>query len=68
MKCKVWGIQSITTSYLCMVIYPKYAYYDNHFEMYRNIKSLCCAPANNTVGQLYFEDKQTYSQKKRSDF
>ena len=33
--------------------------YGDHFVMYRNIKSLCCAPGTNTaVGQLYFNLKK----------
>ena len=39
-----------------MVTYYNYAYYGDHFEMYRNIESLCCAPGNNTVVQLCFEN------------
>ena len=33
--------------------------YGDHFEMHRDIKSLRCAPRNNTVGQLYSDYKQT---------
>lgn len=30
-----------------------------HFEMYRNIESLCCVSgANSAIGQLYFTHKQ----------
>ena len=42
----------------------------DHFVMYRNIKSLCCAPGTNMVFQATFQkqtSEQTISQKKRSD-
>ena len=59
MKCTVWGIQSTTKGYLCMVTYHNQAYCDHHFEMYRK-KSLCCEMEKyNVVGQLYFKSKHT---------
>ena len=34
--------------------------YADHFEMYRNIESLCCVTeTNSVVGQLYFKNEQT---------
>ena len=44
-------------------------FHGDHFAMYRNIESLCCAPeTNSVVGQLYFKNKQTEnSEKKRSE-
>ena len=35
----------------------------DHFVMYRNIKSLCCAPGTNLVGQLHFKNEQTQRKK-----
>ena len=58
-KCTVWGIQSTTKDYLCMVTYYNQTYCDDHFEMYRK-KSLCFEMEKyNVVGQLYFKNIQT---------
>ena len=40
-----------------------------HFEMYRNIESLCCVSGTNSVvDQLYFTNKQVkQTHRKRSD-
>ena len=39
----------------------KQTYRSEHFEMYRNIKSLCCVTGTNrVVGQFYFKNKQTH--------
>ena len=42
---------------------------DDHFEMYRNIKSFCCITETKTVLQvnLYFKNKETNKLMKRSD-
>ena len=48
MKCKVWGVYSITFPYLCMTT-EGYETYHNHFEMYTHIKTLCYAPGTNIV-------------------
>ena len=43
-----------------MVTDQNQAYCGDHFEMYRNIESLCCVTGTNSVvGQLYFKNKQT---------
>ena len=40
------------------------SYCGDHFENYRNIKSLCCVTGTNTaVGPLYFKNKQRDSEK-----
>ena len=52
-KCTVWGIQSVITQYLCMVTYRNLTQLGDHFEMYRNIKSLCCVAGTNVVLQRW---------------
>ena len=43
-----------------MVTDDNYIYHGDHFEMYRNVKSLCYIPgAKSVVGQLYIKNKQT---------
>ena len=45
-------------------------YRGDHFEMYRSTESLCCVPGTNIVLQVNYTsktNKQTNSQKKRSD-
>ena len=60
MKFTVWGIWSIIMYQLCMVVDHDQTYHGDHFEIYRNIKSLWCVPGTNSVvGQLHFENKQT---------
>ena len=39
-------------------------YYDDDFEVYRNIKSLCCVPKTNMVLQVNYMSKTTNLQKK----
>ena len=41
----------------------------DHFVMYRNIKSLCCAPGADVVLQVNYtsKTKETNSERKRSD-
>ena len=47
MKCTIWGTQSVTEWYLCMLTQPNHcAYCSDHFEMYRNIRSLCYLTEN----------------------
>ena len=66
-KGTVWGTQLMTVEHLFMVTDGNWTYCGGHFEMHRNIQSLCCAPGTTiVVGQLYFK-RQTHSQKKRSD-
>ena len=48
-----------------MVTDGKQTYHDDHFEVYKNIESLCCALGTN-VGKLCFKNKQTNLEKKRS--
>ena len=45
--------------------YGNQTYCGDHFKMYRNIKSLCCAPENNIVLQVKITSKrkQTKSEK-----
>ena len=53
-----------------MVTDGKQTYHGDRYEMYRNIESLCCAPGTNIVLQVNYTsktNKQTNSQKKRSD-
>ena len=33
----------------CVVTDDNHAYHGDHFEMYRNIESLCCVPGTNIV-------------------
>ena len=43
-------------------------YHGDHFEMYRNIESLLCAPGNNIVLQVNYTsitNKQKHSHRKR---
>ena len=61
----VWGIQSITMQYLCMMTDDK-TYPGDDFEKYRNTVSLCCVPGTNILLQVNYASK-TNSQKKRSD-
>ena len=42
-----------------MVTDSNQTYCGDHFEMYRNIESLCCVTEN--VSQLYLKNKQTNS-------
>ena len=50
--------ENIVNNYvMSLVTYHNYSYY---FEMCRNIQSLCCVIATNSiVGQLYFKKKST---------
>ena len=57
MKCTVWGIQSITMSYLCMVTYRNQIYRGDQFEMCRNIESLGCVTETNIVLQVNYTSK-----------
>lgn len=42
-----------------MVTQCKQTYHCDHFDMYRNITSLCCVTGNNSVaGQLYFKTNE----------
>ena len=51
-----------------MVTDGNQSYCGDHFEMYRNIKSLCCTPATNVVLQIIYTSKANkQTQKKRSD-
>ena len=57
-----------------MVTYCNYNYRADHFEMYRNSKSLCCVTGTNIVLQVNYTsktnkqtNKQTNLEKKRSD-
>ena len=44
-----------------MVTYCSSTYYSDHFETYRNIKSLCgVTGANSVVDQLLFQNQQTH--------
>ena len=54
-----------------MVTYCNYTYHGDHFEIYRNIKSLCCTTGTNIV--LWFNytsktNKQTYNQTHRKRY
>ena len=57
MKCAVWGIQSIPTEYLYVVTDQNQTYYADHFEMYRNLESLCCVTGTNIVFQVNYTSK-----------
>ena len=52
--------------YLCMVPDDNQIYHGDHFEMYRNIDSLCCVTQTNVVLQINYTSK-TNTKKKRSD-
>ena len=44
-----------------MVTDHNQTYHSDNFEIYRNIKTLCCVTGTNSVvGQLYFKNKQTH--------
>ena len=43
-----------------MVTDHNQTYHSDNFEIYRNIKTLCCVTGTNSVvGQLYFKNKLT---------
>lgn len=43
---------------ICMVTYCSWTYSGDHFEMFRNIESLChVTGTNSVVGHLYFKNK-----------
>ena len=65
MKGIAWE-SSLIITYLFMVTQHKQTYHADHFEMYKNIKSLCCITKNNTVLQVTYTSKQMNLQKKRS--
>ena len=49
---------------ICMVTYCSWTYSGDHFEMFRNIESLChVTGTNSVVGQFYFKTNH----RKRSD-
>ena len=66
MKCTMWRVWSIIMKYLCMVTDDNQTNNGDHFEMYRNIESLCCVPETNRVLYISYTSK-TNSQNKISD-
>ena len=67
MKCTVWGLQSITMEYLCMMTDGNQTYHSDHFEMYRNIESLCCVPGTNIVLQISYTSKTNKQTHRKRD-
>ena len=47
---EMYSVEKVVNNYVIsfMVTYGNYIYHSNHFEMYRNIKSLCCVTGTNT--------------------
>ena len=54
MKCTAWGILVNNNVISCMVTDGNQTYHGDHFEMYRNIESLCCVPETNIVLQVSY--------------
>ena len=56
MKCTGWEIESV----MHLSLYGDRLELDLHFEMYRNIESLCCTVSTNRLLQVnYIPQKQT---------
>ena len=56
-KCTVWGIQSITMEYLCVMTDGNQTYRDDCFKMYGRTESLCCILATNIELQVNYTSK-----------
>ena len=67
MKCTVQGIQSIPLKYICMLKDCSQTYPLDHFEMYRNIKLLCCVTETNIVLQVNYTSKTSKKNSQKRD-
>ena len=67
MKCTAQGVQSVNIYYVYMVTYSNQTHPGDHFEIHRNIKSLCCMIGTNIVLQVNYTSKKKNTQKKRTD-
>ena len=68
-RCKMYSVQRIVNTYvyICMVTYHNQTYGD-HFEIYRNIESLCCVTETNMVLEDNYISKTNKSREKEIRF
>ena len=62
-RCEMYSVGNIVNNCLISLVTDGNQTHDDHFELYRNIKSwLCTRNQHSGVGQLSFKNKQTDSQ------
>ena len=60
-RYEMYSVGNIVNNFvICMATDDNSTYHGAHFEMYRNIRSLCYLPGTNIVLQVSYTSKQTH--------